>query len=358
MKGAPPPLPPRAKQPPLAGGAPRPPVPTDDGVMSTRAKLSLAEIALALREEQVQARVVHYKADLQTSPELDAITAQVVAELQQLQRAVAANVAQPSPPADKSHVEIELIKNLKVSLSRLFPSSKLAGFVERKLGEVSKRFARLFFESELHEKMGAGKEATKQMRYAEQALFHVLSRAEPELKKQLATFEYSTPEIRARATESLEALIKEYRNDFLGRTTPELNALVKILNDVLHAFFASELPPMIGELAWEVVREARLAEADLHGGYKVSTAAFPAFRQAFERRFLERLVTFAEDEMLKLVVAREDKFRKETIRFVAEPQIFSDVCDVMCDAIYDSLYNDGYLDLPQDWRARLARANG
>src|SRR5580658_295947 len=87
--GGPPPLPPSVKRPPPPPGAPRPPLPSDDGIMSTQAKLSLANIALALREEQVQARVVHYKADLQTSPELDAITAQVVAELQQLQSAVA-----------------------------------------------------------------------------------------------------------------------------------------------------------------------------------------------------------------------------------------------------------------------------
>ena len=47
----------------------------------------------------------------------------------------------------------------------------------------------------------------------------------------------------------------------------------------------------------------------------------------------------------------------ETIRFVADPLIFSDVCEIVCDAVYDSLYNDGFLDLPTDWRARL-RANG
>ena len=29
-------------------------------------------------------------------------------------------------------------------------------------------------------------------------------------------------------------------------------------------------------------------------------------------------------------------------------------CEVVCDAVYDMLYNDGFLDLPNDWRARLA----
>ena len=153
------------------------------------------------------------------------------------------------------------------------------------------------------------------------------------------------------------ALVKELKHDFLGRTTPELNALLKMLNEVLVAFFTGEVPPVIGELAWEVVREARLGDTALQAGYKVSAAAFPAFRQAFERRFLQRLVAYAEDELLKRTAAREDQFRIETIHFLAEPQIFTDVCELVCDAVYDSLYNDGFLDLPGDWRARLTSAH-
>jgi hypothetical protein len=361
MKPAPPPLPPRAKKPPLPLPHPLPqaPRPSDDGVMSTRAKLSLADIALALREEQVQARVVHYRAELETSPELDAITAQVVAGLQELQRAVAHATKQSQPPPlDRSQVEIELIKNLKVSLSHLFRPDKLASLIERKLAEASKRFARFFFESALHEKMAGGKQEVKKISYAEQALFHVLSRLEPQIAKELETYEYASPEVLERAQDTLSGIIKEYRNEFLGRTTPELNALVKILNEVMHAFFTAELPPVIGELAWEVVKEARLADGKLQAGYKVSADAFPAFRQAFEKRFLQRLVTYAEDGLLKRVVALGDRFRVDTIRFVAEPQIFSDMCELICDAVYDSLYNDGFLDLPADWRARLSASTG
>jgi hypothetical protein len=356
MKPLPPPLPARAHKPPTTRAPAAEPVPSENGTMSTRAKLSLAEVALALHEEQVQARIVHYKEHLETSPELDAITAQVVSELQSLQRAVARVTSQSQIAPDKGQVEIDLITNLKIILTRLFPPGKLASFIERRLGEIAKRFARLFFASELHEKMAGGKKEPKQMRSADQALYHVFSRAEPELTRALEGFEYTSPEILARSKEVLQALVKEYRNQFLGRTTPELNALVKILNEVLHAFFTRELPPAVGELAWEVVREARLAEGRMQGGYKVAVDAFPAFRQAFERRFLNRLVTFAADAMLLQISGREDKFRKETIRFVAEPQIFSDVCDVICDAVYDSLYNDGFLDLPQDWRTRLSSA--
>jgi hypothetical protein len=321
--------------------------------MSTQAKLSLANIALALREEQVQARVVHYKADLQTSPELDAITAQVVAELQQLQSAVATATRQ-TEPTDRAQVEIELIRNLKTGLARLFSPDKLSNVLERKIGQISKRFARFFFESELHEKMAGGRQEQKQMRFPEQALFHALSRVEPEMRKTLEAFDYISPEAREETEEKLNLLLKEVKHDYLGRTTPELNALLKMLNEVLVTFFTKELPHETGELAWEVVREARLGDTEIHAGYKVSVQSFPVFRQAFERRFLQRLVTFAEDELLKRAAAKHDDFRVETIRFLAEPQIFSDVCEVVCDTVYDTLYNDGFLDLPGDWRARLA----
>jgi hypothetical protein len=331
-------------------------MPSDDGIMSTQAKNSLADIALALREEQVQARVIHYKADLQTSPELDAITAQVVAELQQLQQAVASatGTVRLEQAEDRAQIEIDLIRNLKVGLARLFHPERLSNVVERKLGEVSKRFARIFFESELHEKMAGGKQEAKQMRFAEQAVYHALTRVEPDLRHSLASFDYVSVETRELAEERLDALLKDLKHDFLGRTTPELNALLKMLNEVLIAFFKTELPPMTGELAWEVVREARLGTSELQGGYKVSVNAFPAFRQAFERRFLQKLVGYAEDELLRRAAAREDQFRVETLHFLAQPQIFTDICELVCDAVYDALYNDGFLDLPGDWRARLA----
>ena len=341
-------------------------MPTDEGIMSTRAKMSLADFALGLREEQLAARVVHYKAELQTSPELDQVTAQVVAELKALQQAQLAAQAHakgtpsspPGSPAasaeDRAQVEIELIQSLKIMLSRLFKKEKVSSIIERKLGEGSKRFARLFFQSELHEKIRGSATELKTMRYPEQALYHVLARNEEHLVKELEAFEYATPEALADAKESLAGWVKELRNEFLARTTPELNALVKMLNEILARFFTQELPQSTGELAWEVVKEGRLGDTNFRAGYKISANAFPRFRQAFERRFLQRLVPYAEEEMLKSVRASE-KFRLETIRFVADPHIFSDVCELVCDAVYDYLYNDGFLDLPQDWRARLAR---
>ncbi len=111
---------------------------------------------------------------------------------------------------------------------------------------------------------------------------------------------------------------------------------------------------MLGELSWEVVKEARLADARTGAGYKISATAFPTFRITFEKRFLQRLVPFVEDAMLSRVRDTMGQFRSETILFVADPAIFSDVCEIACNAIYDMLYNDGFLDLPSDWRVRLS----
>ena len=317
--------------------------------MSTSAKMSLAQIAMQLRDEQLQARVVHYKGELETSPELDAVTAQVIAELKMLQRAAGPAASQQ----DRSQVEIDLIGSLKGMLSKLFAPDRVASVVQRKLGEASKRFARLFFESELHDKIRGSANEPKTMRFAEQALYHVLSRNEEALLAQLDAFDYASPEVKEEARESLSNWVKELRNDFLGRTTPELNALVRIHNEVLSLFFTQELPPVVGELAWEVVKEARLADAAMRGGYKVPAESFGRFRQTFERRFLQRLVPFAADGMLRRVHASEGKFRVETLRFVADPHIYSDVCELICEATYDFLYSEGFLDLPADWRARL-----
>jgi hypothetical protein len=325
--------------------------------MSTRAKLSLADIALQLRDEQLQARIVYYEKDLETSPELDAVTARVVAELQALQKAAGAT-SPSAPPAetDRAQIEIELIGNLKQMLARLFRAGQLSSVIERKMAEASKRFARLFFESELCERIRGSGETQKTMRFGSQALYLVLNRAQEGLRSQLEAFEYASPEELEDAKGRLDDVIKELRNAFLSATMPELNALVKHLNQILAQFFTVELPPATGELAWEVVKEARLADDRARSGYKIGAEAFPRFRATFERKFLQRLVAYVEDGMLARVREGGGAFRAETLRFVADPQIFSDVCELVCDAVYDFLYNDGFLDLPADWRARLGRA--
>lgn len=332
------------------------PVPTPEGFMTAAAKMSLADVALALRDEQLEAKVIHYKADLATNAELDAITAQVISELQKLQAAAraAAPLSRPTPTADRAQLEAELITNLTEMLGRVFRPGKLVTLIERKLSEVAKRFARLFFASELADKLHASKDEPKAMRFADQALYHALYRCQSEIFDLLESFQYAQPEVKTRAKDAYLALVKNMRNDFLSRTTPELNALVKYLNAALTRFFTEELPPALDVLAAETVREARLADSRGSAGYKISASGFPRFRQAFERKFLQRLVPFVEEEMLRRVRESMSQFRSETIRLVADPAIFSDVCAVICDAVYDMLYNDGFLDLPPDWRRRLA----
>lgn len=323
--------------------------------MSAAAKMSLADVALALRDEQLEAKVVHYKADLATNAELDAVTAQVIADLQSLQaEARKSPSTSPAPGTDRAQVETELIQSLKEMLGRIFRPGKLATLIERKLAEVAKRFARLFFESELADKIRGTNDEPKAMRFYDQAMYHALQRAEGAILGHLETFQYTDGQVKHRAQDAYFAMVKTLRNDFLARTTPELNVLVKYLNEVLSIFFTRELPPMLGELSWEVVKEARLADASSRAGYKISASAFPLFRQVFERRFLQLLVPFTEEEMLRRVREASGQFRSETIQFVAAPAIFSELCDVVCEAIYDMLYNDGFLDLPSNWRARLA----
>jgi hypothetical protein len=282
-----------------------------------------------------------------------------VAELQSLQARVkesAPKAATQAAPQDRSQVEIELIQSLKEMLSRTFRPGKLATVLERKLSLVSKRFARIFFESELHEKLrGSANEQKKTMRFSEQALYHVLARNEERLQAELAALTCANDEVKERAREKFEDFVKDLRNGFLSRTTPELNQLVKYLNEVLTTFFIAELPPMVGELAWEVVKEARLADLRTQGaGYKIPQSAFATFRKVFERRFLQRLVPFVCDGMLRHVRDGASSFRNETIQLVADPAIFTDVCEVFSETIYDMLYNDGFLDLPADWRVRLS----
>ncbi len=355
----PPPLPARARAP--LRPASTAPLPTSEGTMSTRDKMSLADAALELRDEQLRARVVHYKADLETSPELDAVTAQVVAELKALQHAHRVDApGAPAPPVDRAQLEIELISSLKGLLGRLFRPGELSGVIERKVAEASKRFARLFFESELCERIRGTAGEHKTMRFPAQALYHVLSRNEAYVTRQLEAFEYASPDVLEDAKTRMDQITKELRNEFLSSTTPELNALVRHLTEVLVALFTVELPPTVGELAWEVVKEGRLADAEAGSrkagrarlGPTIGMDAFGRFRATFERKFLQRLVAYVEDAMLERVRGKESEFRSETLRFVADPQIFSDVCELVCEAVYDYLHNDGFLDLPPDWRAK------
>ena len=69
---------------------------------------------------------------------------------------------------------------------------------------------------------------------------------------------------------------------------------------------------------------------------------------------LVMVVTTRSCSMTLVTKPLNSAFRAETLRFVADPQIFSEVCELICDATYDFLYNEGFLDLPSDWRQAAA----
>jgi hypothetical protein len=135
--------------------------------MTSGQKETLAIAALGLLNEQVQARTVHYKGELETSPELDAITAQVVAELNAMQAAASNELAQKQSPEQR---EEQQLRALTALLTRVF--SARSQYTTRTLKPIGRRIAKLFFVSELHEKTKADKEKT--IHHAEQGVYYVL----------------------------------------------------------------------------------------------------------------------------------------------------------------------------------------
>jgi hypothetical protein len=311
----------------------------------------LAELAMVLREEQIQARIVHYKAEMETSPELDAITAQVVEQLKSLQR----ELATQKPTENKANVEREQVQTLQRLLGRIFRPDAVSVLVEQRLKNVAKRLTKLFFESELHERASANQAKLRTIYHAEQALFYVLQRYRNRLRAELDAFEYSDPEIKELTVDLLDKTENEFRVSFLSRRSPELKRLLAILNEVLLDFFRKGLPPELPRIAEEVIRECGSARVEAAMGYKVLHESFESFRQAFERRFLARVVGHVQHTLVKQLQQSEDAFRDETISFVQMPQVYSEICALVCDGVYDFLCNEGFLDLPIDWRSELQR---
>lgn len=311
---------------------------------STRAKILLAREALELRDEQLQAQVKYFGADLETNAELDKITEQVVAELRLLKT--------PEPTEDRSeHVEIELIGNLRTLLEKLF-SPKRATFLQRKIEEVQRRITQLFFESELYARIAAGNDEVGAASWHEQALYVALKRHEEAIISELDAIPVTDDEVRDRAKARVQQFIKQLASDFLSRTTPELERLLTIYREVLVEFFAGEFPTSLGEFAWEVIRESRVAQGHKLG-YKLTADKFGQFREVFDRKFIEKLVFHIEDPIARRAIDDSESFREATLRFVTEPRIHTEICSVMNDAIYDYLHGEGFLDLPPNWRRIL-----
>jgi hypothetical protein len=338
----PPPPKPMGRPPPLP--AQRPPAPS----MTDREKQVLTFQALGLLNEQVQARIVHYKGDLETSPELDAITAEVVAQIKAMQSALGPAPASRAPPDE---VEEQQGRTLGRLLTRLFAPE--GNFATQNLKTIGRRIAKLFFESELHEKTKGDKD--KVIHHAEQGVFYVLQRYRNRLRAEIEGFEYETPELRKSTLDLLAKIERDMQVQFLSRRSPELNRVMTIYSNVLMEFWQQHLPPRVEQMARITIRSAKTGHHGHSVAYKVLADQFPEFRTHWERIFMEQMVNYCGDELVGRLNASEEQFRDETTRFFTDPHIFSDTCEVVCDAIYDFLCLEGFLDLPVDWRVKLAR---
>ena len=328
---------PRASVPP---GQPAPP----------ELKTEIADLALDLLEEQVQARIVHYKAELETNPELDAITAQVVAQLRELQASVA--------PAPRHAADGELVrelheKTLRTLLERVFRRDAPSLLLDRRLKEIHKKLARLFFQSELHEKTASRDGASKLIQHGEQAVFYVLARYEHRLRAELDAFEYGSVDAKEHALQLLERFEKEMQDAFLARRSSELRRIIAGFHAILIDFFCAELAPLLPEFASIVIRSAETwrGRAVAH---KIGTDAFPRFRAAFERELMHELVGTVEDRLIERLADTSGGARDETLAFVTDPRVFSTIVGEIGEGVYDFLCTEGFLDLPLDWRQTLS----
>ena len=344
----PPPPPKRAAAP--AAPAPRPPTPSapPGRITSTQALIDAASSAARLRDEQLQARVRYYNHDMETNAELDAITAQVVEELRALGR-VAGESKPPARPA--ADVEIELIQELRTCLEKLFTGTRKK-LLTKKIEEVQRRITQLFFNSELYARLAEGSRDVPAASWPEQVLYFALKRQEAAIEAEIDGLPVSDPAVRERAHEALDQYLKHLTTDFLSKTTPELERLLAIYKETLTRFFATTFPAELGDFAWEVIKQSRVAHGtDL--GYKITAERFHAFREVFDRKFLEHLVLNVQDPIAKRAAAEAGSFRDATRDFVADPHIHAEICAVINDALYDYLHGEGFLDLPTDWKRLL-----
>lgn len=337
---------------------PRPPPPRRPPPPSARAataaalteaqRRALSGEALGLLTEQLTARVVHYRADLETNSELDAITAQVVAQVRALQDVATAGQKTNQPV---EAIERDQIASLSGLLKRMLGQRGSSEFLTHWIGPVGKRVAKLFFESELHERTKGNKERVIQS--SAQGLCYVLARYSNRLRSDLEGFEYADTEVREATFERLEKLSAEFRTEFLSRRSPELHRIMAIFSDVLADFLAVGLESDRDNFAQIIIRKSGSARGAGSVGYKIQREAFTGFRAAWEKEWMERWVTFASERFVARLNAEDEPFMEETVAFFVDPHLYSETAVVLCEAAYDFLCQEGLLDLPLDWRVQL-----
>lgn len=311
--------------------------------MSAGQKEQLTLQALGLLHEQVQARVIHYKGELETNAELDAITAQVVAQLKEMQVA-AAQVAGSRQSPDE--MEAQHMRSMALLLRKVFSSE--SQFTTRILKPLGRRVAKLFFESELHEKSKGDKDKT--LHHAEQGVYYVLARYKNRLRAELEGFEYADADVRQGSLDLLHKIERDLQVAFLSRRSPELNRVMTVYASVVSDFLRDYLPPRLDAMAKNTVVAARTARRPNSVGYKVLADAFPEFRAQWERVFMEQMVNCCGDELAVRLTQAGSDFHDETLRFFSDPHVYSDSAEVVCHELYDFLCLEGFLELPVNFR--------
>lgn len=338
-----PPRPPPPRRGPAPAGQP-----VLGAAISEEQRRELSGEALGLLTEQLTARVVHYRADLETNAELDAITAQVVAQVRVMQD-VAAAEQRSQRPAEQ--VELEQIQSLALLLKRMLGQGDKSEFIGHWIGPVGKRVAKLFFESELHERTKGNKE--RSIHSAAQGLCYVLGRYANRLRADLEGFEYVDEQVRLETFDRLEKLGVEFRTEFLSRRSPELRRILAAFSEVLTDFLSSEIGNQREAFAKAVIERSRSAHCAGSVGYKIQREAFDGFRAAWEREWMHRWVAFAAERLVQRLNDTAEPFMEETIAFFTDAHLYSETSVVLCEACYDFLCQEGYLDLPLDWRLQL-----
>jgi hypothetical protein len=322
-----------------------PPKPDASGRLSTDDKEALTLRALGLLNEQVQARIVHYRGDLETNAELDAITAQVVQQLKTMQTALGRTEGEREPP---ERIAARQTATLAGLLGRVCKEGETGSLVTQNLKTIGRRIAKLFFESELHEKTKGDKD--KVIHHPEQGVYYVLQRYKHRIRTELEGFDYTDDDGRTATLELLTKMERDLQVAFLSRRSPELNRVMTVFSGVLLDFFHKHLPPRLEQMAKITIRNAATATQPNSVSYKILPDRFEAFRAEWERLLMQQMVNFCGDEIFGKLTASNDPFHQETIAFFTDPHVFSETCEVICHALYDYLCLEGFLDLPVDWR--------
>ena len=313
--------------------------------LSGQEKQELTLQALGLLREQAEARVVHYKSELKTCPELDAVTAQVVFQVHQLQKAAKHGWDTQQEP---KLVEQEHSSNLHSLLDRILVKDHDS--VARLVRVVGKRLAKLFFQRELHSTTQNGEPKTVHL--SEQGLYYALKRHSRNVRAELEVFGFSSDAVKAGALTLLAKTEHELQASFLSNRSPDLNRGLRIFSKVLFSFLKKHLPKQLATMAQATVRSAQTACQPNSVPYKIMPDRFDAFRQAWEHALASEVVDFCSDTFLERIYEVSD-LQADTIAFFADPCIYGETCSVLCEFIYNDLHMDGFLDLPTNWKTQI-----